>query len=62
MEQQDYLMKQVEQMGLVLGKILSKLLNLKDKGTISMETINHIFTEELDFDINNILDRYFNYY
>jgi hypothetical protein len=55
MEQQDYLMKQVEQMGLVLEKILSKLLNLKDKGTISMETVNHIFTEELDFDINKLI-------
>jgi hypothetical protein len=55
MEQQDYLMKQVEQIGLVFGKIFSKLLNLKDKGRISIETVNHIFTEELNLDINKLV-------
>jgi len=55
MVQQDYLMKQVEQMGFVLEKILSKMLHLKDKGTISIETVSHIFTEELDLDINKLI-------
>ena len=56
MEQQDYLMKQIEQFGLVLGKILSKLLNLKDSSTESTVAVNKIFTEELDFDVNQLKD------
>lgn len=56
MEQRDYLMRQVEQLGYVLGKMLSKLLFLKENGTVSTETVYQVFKEELDFDINELID------
>ena len=56
MEQKDYLMKQVEQFGLALGKILARLLHLKDNGTESIVAVNQVFTEELDFDVNHLID------
>ncbi len=55
MEQRDYLMRQVEQLGYVLGKMLSKLLFLKDNGTLSMGIVNQVFTGELDFDIDQLI-------
>jgi hypothetical protein len=55
MEQRDYLLRQAEQLGQVLGKILLKLLNLKGKDTTTIECVNQIFTEELDFDVNQLI-------
>ena len=54
MEQRDYLLKQAEQLGQVLGKILLKLLGLKDP--VTLEVVNHVFTEELDFDVSRLID------
>ena len=56
MEQRDYLMRQVEQLGLVLEKIFSKLLNLKDNSIESIVAVNQVFTEELGFDMTQIND------
>jgi len=56
MEQRDYLMRQVEEFGLILSKMLSKLLDLKVNGTESIGAVNQIFTEELGFDINQLMD------
>jgi hypothetical protein len=56
MEQRDYLLKQAEQLGQVLGKIFSKLLNLRDNSTVSMEMINPVFAEKLDFDVRRFIE------
>ncbi len=57
MIQKDYLVRQAEQLGLVLGIILSKLLGLKNmqKGGIEIGTVNQLFNEQLDFDIDSLL-------
>ena len=56
MEQRDYLMRHVEQLGVVLGKILSKLLNIKDNGIEVVDTVNQCFKEELGLDISQLND------
>ena len=56
MEQRDYLMRHVEQLGVVLGKILSKLLGLKDNGIEVVDTVNQCFKEELGLDISQLND------
>ena len=54
MQEQDYLMKQVKQLGLILEKIFSKLLNLKDDRIKSTIDVNQIFIEEFGFDLMQI--------
>ena len=54
MEQRDYLVKQAEQLGKVLGKIFLKLLGLKDP--VTLNAVNHAFAEETDFDMNQLID------
>jgi len=56
MEQRDYLMRHVEQLGVILGKILSKLLNIKDNGIEVVDTVNQCFKEELGLDISQLND------
>lgn len=58
MEQQDYLKKQIDQLGKVLGKIFSDLLGLKSNGQINagLEITNQTLKKELDLDIQNLLD------
>lgn len=58
MEQQDYLKKQIDQLGQVLAKILSDLLGLKNKGQINngIELTNQTLKTEIDFDIQELLD------
>ncbi len=51
MEQRDYLLKQMEQLGRVLGMILAKLLDLKGNGTATTTAVNQIFTEESGVDL-----------
>jgi hypothetical protein len=52
MEQEDYLKRQIDQLGRVLGKILSDLCGSKSKGLISsgIDTANHDLKNELDLD------------
>lgn len=56
MEQRDYLMVQIEQLGKVLAAILSGFLGLKSKGEVSLgiEITNERLQGELDIDIEKI--------
>lgn len=58
MEQEDYLKRQIDQLARVLGKALTNLLGLKNKGQASfgIEISNQILKEELDFDIQELID------
>ena len=58
MEQQDYLKRQIDQLGQVLAKIFSDLLGLKNYGQINagLEITNQTLKNELDFDIQDLLD------
>lgn len=58
MEQQDYLKKQIDQLGQVLAKIFSDLLGLKNNGQINagLKITNQTLKNELDFDIQDLLD------
>ncbi|GHT48005.1 hypothetical protein FACS189440_10490 [Bacteroidia bacterium] len=53
MEQRDYLLRQAELFGQVLGKLLAKLLNLKNQEQSSaIEITDQAFSEDLGLDIN----------
>jgi hypothetical protein len=58
MEQQDYLKKQIDLLGKVLGKLFSDLLGLKNNGQINagFELTNQILKNELGFNIQDLLD------
>ena len=58
MEQEDYLKRQIDQLGRVLGKILTKLLGLGSNGQASqrIETTNQILKEESDLNIQELID------
>jgi hypothetical protein len=58
MEQRDYVQRQIEQLGRVLGKIFSDLLGLKSQGKVSngMEITSQVLKDELDIDIKNLTD------
>lgn len=58
MEWRDYLMRQFDQVGQVLGKILSDLLGLKSQGKVNdgIEIVNQVLKEELDLDIQKLLN------
>lgn len=57
MVQQDYFMRQIDQLGRVLGKILSDIIGIKQKGQTSLdfEFAYQIFKSELDIDIDKLL-------
>ena len=57
MEQRDYLMRQIEQMGRVLGKILADLIGLKQQGQVSegMGIVEQTLKSELDIDIYELI-------
>ena len=57
MEQNDFLKKQIDVLGRILGKILSDLLKLKNNGEIQdiIEITNQAFINELDLNLNEIL-------
>jgi hypothetical protein len=58
MEERDYLKKQIDQLGRVLGKILSDLMVLKNQGNISqgIEITNQAVKSELDYELEALLD------
>jgi len=58
MEQEDYLKKQIEQIGLVLARLFSDLLGRKDKDQLDdgTETVNQALKSELGFDIRYLVD------
>lgn len=57
MEQQDYLKKQIDQLGKVLGKILADLVGLKNQGKASegIEIATQTLENELDLDIEELI-------
>ncbi|HEC42824.1 hypothetical protein LCGC14_2131750 [marine sediment metagenome] len=57
MEQRDYLMRQIEQLGQVLAKALAGLLNLKQvpDASLSIDEIRQIYGEELDITLDLVL-------
>ena len=57
MQQSDYLMRQIEQLGRVLGKVLAHLLGLREQGKAhqGMEHAVELFREELDLDLKLLL-------
>ncbi len=56
-EQKDYLMRQIEEFGQVLGNILSSILSLKNAGnnTNTYATIQKSFSEESDIDLEHMI-------
>ncbi|MEM9023850.1 MAG: hypothetical protein AAGB22_08905 [Bacteroidota bacterium] len=54
MEQQDYLQRQIEQLGRVLGKILANLAGLKNQGNVSegLAIAAEALNSELDIDLD----------
>jgi hypothetical protein len=57
LEQNDFLKKQIDLLGRILGKILSDLLKLKNNGEIQdiIEITNQALINELDLNLNEIL-------
>ena len=57
MEQRDYMMRQIEQLGQVLALILARLLNIKQvpSASLSLDEIMSIYSDELDFTLDLIL-------
>jgi hypothetical protein len=57
MERRDYLQKQIDELGKVLGKILSNLLGLKNQGEMNegIEITNQALKTELELDIESLL-------
>ena len=57
MKQDDYFLKQIDILGRILGKIVSDLLKLKNKGEImeSIEITTQALKNELDLHLNDIL-------
>ena len=57
MEQRDYLLRQAELFGQVLGKLLAKLLNIKNQEQTSsaLEITNQAFSEDLGLDMNALI-------
>ncbi len=51
MEQRDYLTRQFEQLGIVLGKLLSKILNIKGNGPEAIAVVNSYFAEDVGLDL-----------
>ncbi len=51
MEQRDYLVRQVEQFGEVLKKLLSKIQNIRECDHEAILTVNEHFTEDIGIDI-----------
>ncbi len=56
MEQEDYIKRQIEQLGKVLGKLLADLIRLKTSGRMSdgIEEADQALKTELDLDITSL--------
>ncbi len=56
MKQDDYFLKQIDILGQILGRILSDLLKLKNKGERKdiIEITNHELKKELEINLNEI--------
>lgn len=58
MEQRDYLQKQIDQLGRVLGKLLADLIGLKNQGEVSegIEITSQKLKDELDLDLEDLIN------
>jgi len=58
MEQQDYLKKQIDQLGKVLGELLSKIIGLSNSGqsNYGIKIANLALKKELDIDIDKLIE------
>lgn len=58
MEQRDYLMRQIEQLGQVLARALARLLNIKEvpDASLSLDDIKQVYGDELDMNLDIILE------
>ncbi|WP_353184040.1 hypothetical protein [Parapedobacter lycopersici] len=58
MAQEDYLKKQIDQLGLVLARLFSDLLGRKEKDQLDdgVETVNQALEDELGLDIQKLVD------
>ncbi|MEI7492720.1 MAG: hypothetical protein WCK92_15065 [Bacteroidota bacterium] len=56
MEQEDYIKRQIEQLGKVLGKLLADLIRIKTSGRMSdgIEEADQALKTELDLDITSL--------
>jgi hypothetical protein len=56
LQQEDYIKRQIDQLGRVLGKILADLIGLKAKGQVSegIEAASEALKGELDLDIDDL--------
>jgi hypothetical protein len=57
MEKEDYLERQINQIGRILGKIISGLLGRKSQGQVNtgIEIVNQMLKSELDFDTQDLM-------
>jgi hypothetical protein len=57
LEQEDYIKKQIDRLGQVLGKILANLLGFKNQADIlsGIESVNQAFKSELDLDLEELI-------
>jgi len=57
MEQRDYLMRQIEQLGQVLAQMLAWLIGIRQKGggSLGLEEIEQTYKSELDVDIEELI-------
>jgi hypothetical protein len=57
LEQEDYIKKQIDKLGQVLGKILADLLGFKNQADIlsGIESVNQAFKSELDLDLEELI-------
>ena len=57
MEQRDYFMRQVEQLGHVLGILVAKLLGIKQQGKLAegIALIDETLVEQVDLDLASLL-------
>jgi hypothetical protein len=58
MEQRDYLMRQVEQLGEVLAVMIGRLLGIKQKGDadLGLEELRQTYKSELDLDVEELIN------
>lgn len=58
MEQQDYFKRQIDQLSRILGKVLTDLIGLKNKGLLcdGIEMTNQTLKSELNLDIKELID------
>jgi hypothetical protein len=57
LQQEDYLKRQIDQLGRVLGKLLADILGFRSKGQVNagIETTNQVLKNELGLNIDDLI-------